>query len=173
MIGTESKLWKRMTDVNAEGGWTRLRSLDRIESPITPGASDIVYSGRVNSGWIELKTASWPRAGRAFTLHSPFTAAQSTWLLSHHNPAHNQRSYLLLGIIGPRTWREFILFDARTAVALLQGRAGVPHEKLLKRIGVRQFSSMSDLIEALDEENGEEDEDRSDLTQLRSITHDS
>lgn len=147
MIGTESKLWKRMTMADLVAP---LPSLRRIESAITPGASDVVYTGRVNAGWIELKTSAWPRARRPFTLHSPFTIEQSRWLLSHDNPTHHLRSWILLGVIGPRTWQRFILFNPQDSIALLQGRKGVAHEILLRRHAVREFFSMEEVLRSLD-----------------------
>ena len=145
MNGTESRLWDKMKEHDAV-----LKSLRRIESPITPGASDVEYVGARQHGWIELKTAAQPRKGRPYSLHCDFTVAQSEWLLAHDHPPTNLRSFLLIGILGPRTWREFVLIDARNSIALIKGRDGVPHEELLKRKGVDVFVVMRQLIDRLD-----------------------
>lgn len=127
-----------------------MRSMHRIESGITPGASDVEYAAHVFHGWIELKTAAQPRKGKPYALHCAFTTTQSEWLLQHNDTKQYLRSWLLLGIIGPRTWREFILIDPNNAIALLQGRTGIAHEELLVRAGVHQYASMRGLIKSLD-----------------------
>lgn len=127
-----------------------LRSIRRIESPITPGASDVVYVGHKYHGWIELKTTQKPRPRRPFSLHSPYTLTQNEWLLAHNDPKQSLRSWLLLGIIGPRTWRGFVLVDPKNSVALLQGRKGIPHEELINRPGVRQYETIKEFMLGLD-----------------------
>lgn len=148
MNGTESKLWRRMAEMNEALGYP-IRSLRRFESPITPGASDVEYVAKKYCGWIELKTCSMPRAERPFTLHCAFTVAQSEWLLSH-SMTKCQRSWLMLGVLGPRTWRRFILVDPENAIALIAGRDGIPHEELLIRSAVRAYDRMEDLLRGLD-----------------------
>jgi hypothetical protein len=141
MIGTESKLWQSMSRYREQ-----FKSLTRIESPIVCGIPDVEYVSPFAHGWIELKTASPPLKGKKYFLHSYFTLAQSSWLLSHHQPTNNLRSYLLLGVLGPRTWRRFVLLEPNAALLLVKGWVGIPHEELESRPGVIVTRSIEEVM---------------------------
>jgi len=126
-------------------------SLRRIESPITPGASDVEYVSSHVQGWIELKTCDNPRKGKQFYLHCSFTPAQGEWLMQHHAPERNLRSYMLLAVLGPRTWKEFLLLEPSCAMLLVAGWRGIPHEDLRKRKGVRTFGTMGEVAKVISE----------------------
>ena len=145
MIGTESRLWEvlKASVARFPGRFTR------IESGTVDGISDVEYILPPWHGWIELKTLHWPRKGRPFSLHCPFTLSQCSWLLDHHRPADNLRSWLLLGVVGPRTWARFILIRAPLTTHLLEIRQGPPHEWLLGLDGVRDSRQMSGVIATL------------------------
>lgn len=141
MIGTEAKLWTTLSKHEE-----LFNSLSRIESPITPGASDVEYVCAASSGWIELKTCNAPRLGKHFYLHAPFTPAQANWLLTHHAPAQSLYSYLLLAVLGPRTWKEFLLIEPQQALLLVAGWKGVTNEDLRSRPGVYQCKTLNDVL---------------------------
>ncbi len=141
MIGTESKLWRSMSRYREQ-----FKSLTRIESPIVCGIPDVEYVSPFANGWIEIKTASPPLKGKKYFLHSYFTMAQCSWLLSHHQPSNNLRSYLLLGVLGPRTWRRFVLLEPKAALLLVKGWVGIAHEELETRAGVIVARSMDEVM---------------------------
>lgn len=145
MIGTESRLWQVME--HAVSQCYKDACFTRVESPITPGCSDVEYT-RMGpwKGWIELKTANVPRARRGVRLHSPFTFAQAAWLLTHQNEKTWQRSWLLIGLIGPRTWRSFVLVDPVQALKLLSVRKSEAHEEFFARKGVHMLKSMKEVL---------------------------
>ena len=130
MIGTEAALWRAL-----RGARTRRDLLTRVETGETAsGVSDVEYVLRSSGhhGWIELKTFSTDNETRALRLHSPFTFAQASWLLSHHIPERKLVSWLLLGRLGPRTWRELILVPPDIAAThLMSGRSMASIEKLV------------------------------------------
>ena len=142
MIGTESKLWKSLSQHNEE-----FISLERVESPITPGVSDVEYVARDRSGWVELKTCHAPRPGKRFTLHSPLTTAQVKWLLNHHTPTQHLYSYLLLAVLGTSTWKEFLVVEPSQSVLLVAGWKGVANEELRARPGVWSCTKIQDVVE--------------------------
>jgi hypothetical protein len=145
MIGTESKLWQHLRTEIAEQ--VPRAAFDRIESPITPGASDVHYVMKPWSGWIELKTAAWPRRiNRGITLHSPFSLSQLGWLLMHHDRAHHLRSWLLIGIIGPRTWRNFLLCEPTPSTRLLAIRKATALELFLTLPGVYNIPDIKNVV---------------------------
>lgn len=119
---------------------------DRIESPITPGASDTTYVGDGASGWVELKTAKWPRPGKPLRLRCEFSIGQAQWLVSHHKPTINLHSYLLIGIIGPATWSRFLLCDAHAALMFMEGRERRPLDKVLNHKGIYNFAFITDVL---------------------------
>ena len=147
MIGTESKLWDSLNVYSKDYPEAHLA---RVESPITPGCSDVEYTrlGPWN-GWIELKTASRPRPGKAFTLHSPFTFAQAAWLLTHQNEKARQRSWMLIGVLGMHTWKGFVLVEPTPALKLLSVRKSEPHEEFLRRKGVEWLGTMKDVLKRI------------------------
>lgn len=141
MIATEAKLWRHMCN-EIHFDWT----FDRIESPITPGASDVTYVSSEASGWVELKTAKWPRPGKPLRLRCEFSIAQASWLLAHHKPHLKLNSYLLIGILGPTTWARFLLCDAPAALIFMEGRPRVALDQILSSTGVHDFCSISAAI---------------------------
>lgn len=145
MISTESKLWKllRQTVKAAcpEHKYTRIETGGTVE-----GVSDIEYAAFPWRGWIELKTAIWPRPGRPFRLQSAYTLAQCSWQVSHHDLASNLRSWVLIGIVGIRTWRSFILIPAPLTTHLIQGRKNLPHERLLSFPGILCKQHLRDVL---------------------------
>lgn len=147
MIGTESKLWA-LLDSNVSEHY-RTAHFSRIESAITPGCSDIHYAMTPWAGWIELKTASPPREGKALALHSPFTFAQASWLLNNNETADHQRSWMLIGILGARTWKGFVLVQPVPALKLLKVRKGEAFDKFLLRAGVYQEHTMKDVLKRI------------------------
>ena len=144
MISTESKLWQHL--VGEVEHQEPDAAFHRFESPITPGASDVHYVTAHWCGWIELKTAAWPRGKDPLRLHSPFTLAQATWSLNHHAPQRHLRSWLLVGIIGPRTWKGFVLCNPANAVQLLNVRSSMPLQRFLLRVGVYHHVSIVDVV---------------------------
>ena len=130
MIGTETALWRAL-----RGARERRDLFTRVETGETAsGVSDVEYVLRASGhhGWIELKTFSTERDDRTIRLHSPFTFPQASWLLSHHMPERKLISWLLLGRLGPRTWRELILVPPDIAVThLMSGRSMASVEKLV------------------------------------------
>ncbi len=130
MIGTERALWRTLSAASDPRD-----QLTRIETGVTmTGVSDVEYVFRTTGhhGWVELKTFAIERDDRPFTLHSPFTFAQASWLLLHHMPEHKLVSWLLLGRLGPRTWKEFILVPPDIAVTrLMEGRRRPTVDKLV------------------------------------------
>ena len=141
MIRTESRVWQKLKTYG-----DRFTSLERVESPITIGCSDVSYVGPSTSGWIELKTCNWPAPRKPIYLHAPFTLAQSNWLREHHDPEHNLHSYLLIAVVGARTWKEFLLIDPNPATFLLAGWRGMAHERLLTKRGVRRCATLDDVV---------------------------
>lgn len=130
MTGTETALWRALSKAQQP------RDLfTRIETGGTVGGvSDVEYVLRASGhhGWIELKTFSTDDDTRAIRLHSPFTFPQASWLLAHHMPERKLISWLLLGRLGPRTWRELILVPPDIAVThLMSGRRTASVEKLI------------------------------------------
>jgi len=114
MIGTEKALWRSLSKASEPRDL-----LTRIETGETAsGVSDIEYVFRHTGrhGWVELKTFSTDRNDKPITLHTPFTFGQASWLLAHNIPEQKLFSYLLLGRLGPRTWREMFLVPADIAV---------------------------------------------------------
>jgi hypothetical protein len=130
MIATENKLWSGLKKFEDE-----FKSLQRVESPITPGASDVEYVTTRRSGWIELKTCHMPRPGKRFSLHCPLSTTQVEWLLTHHNPSQSLHSYVLLAVMGKTTWQEFVVVEPQIAVFLVAGWKGLPHEELRQKFG--------------------------------------
>lgn len=130
MIGTEKALWRALSNASQP------RDLfTRIETGATaPGVSDVEYVLRDTGqhGWVELKTFATDRDDKSISLHAPFTFAQASWLLSHHMPEHRMYSWLLLGRLGPRTWKELILVPPDIAVTkLMMGRRTASVDKLV------------------------------------------
>jgi hypothetical protein len=82
-------------------------------------------------------------------LHSPFTPAQSAWLFDHHQPAYNLRSYMLLGVLGSRTWSEFLLLEPKAALLLVAGWRGVTQEEMRKREGVHILPTVDEVARYL------------------------
>ena len=145
MIGTEQRLWRIMkteTDLTPH-------KFTRIETSTVEGVADVEYVAHPWQGWIELKTANLPRIGRAFFLHSPFTLAQCSWLLAHDAPKYHMRSWLLLGLIGSRTWKGFVLFPATMTTHLLHVRKSPAHDWLLNRKGVKLCTKMHEVVQLL------------------------
>lgn len=130
MIGTEKALWRALS--NASGPRDLLT---RVETGMTAGGvSDIEYVFRTTGhhGWLELKTFATDRDDRPISLHTPFTFAQASWLMAHHMPELKMYSWLLLGRLGPRTWKELILVPPDiAAVKLMMGRRTASVDKLM------------------------------------------
>lgn len=146
MIGTESRLWEVLQGAarEARGRFTRIET-----AATSAGVADVEYVLLPWHGWIELKTCAPPRRGRPFNLHCPFTISQCSWLVSHHAPAHRLRSYVLIGVTGPRTWSRFVLVSAPASTHLLATRKGLAHEKLLTAKGVWSATTLQGVIAAL------------------------
>lgn len=147
MIGTESRLWQMLRD--NVGEHYADAHFARIESPITPGCSDVHYALQPWTGWIELKTASKPRPHKPLSLHSPLTLAQASWLLHHRDTQNYQRSWLLIGLLGPRTWRGFLLVAPVPALKLLKVRKGEPFEDFLLRPEVYPLPTIKDVLKRI------------------------
>ena len=147
MIGTESKLWKILDQASQDAG-----VFTRIETSTAVGIADVEYVAQPWHGWLELKTASMPRAGKPFSLHSPFTIAQCSWLVSHNAPRHFLRSWVLIGVIGARRWKQFILLPAQHTVHLIHVRKSPAHEWLLKRKGVFYSTAIQDIVASIQRE---------------------
>jgi hypothetical protein len=146
VISTEQRLWqvvKKQTDKLPAVTYTR------IETGTIDGVSDIEYVAPPWCGWIELKTARMPRAGKPFSLQSDFTLLQCDWLLRHHVLSQRLRSWVLLGVVGQRTWKEFVLFPAPLTTYLLRARKGPAHEWLLARKGVVCCGAIREAIAAI------------------------
>lgn len=143
MIGTESKLWEAL-DSHApnESTFTRIETITRL------GVSDVEYALKPWHGWIELKTSSSRRNGR-LTLHSAFTLPQAQWLAVHHDPKHHMRSWLLIGFLGPRTWREFMLLPPNAAIHLVHVRKAPSYIMMRGHKGVVTCSTMDEVIATL------------------------
>ncbi len=139
MIGTETKLWRHILNGVSD---PTLIELDRIESPITPGASDVTYVCPNGSGWIELKTAKWPKAARPLRLNHEFSFEQAQWLLRHHKPSIHLRSWLLVGFAGKSSWEKFLLLDAYGALVLIDGRPSREMTFILKNSGAFMYDSI-------------------------------
>lgn len=138
MIGTEQKLWQRMRDTAPKA-----LEMTRIETPTRAGVSDVEYVVRGGvHGWIELKTSSTKNESSLLTLHTPLTLQQLTWLLSHHNPKTHLCSWLLIGFLGPRTWRMFMLVPPKHATGLLHMRRAPLLHDLLRRPEVSTFTNV-------------------------------
>jgi hypothetical protein len=143
MIGTEQRLWKvlkRSADAVKKDSFTR------IETATVDGVSDVEYVLYPWHGWVELKTVTWPRQGKPFSLHTPFTLAQCTWLLNHDNVGLHMRSWLLIGVVGARTWKRFILVPANLSTFLLHVRKAPAHEKLLGMAGIISADNTDDIV---------------------------
>ena len=67
MIGTESKLRQTLDAASDDAKHT----LTRIETSTIDGVSDVEYVASPWHGWIELKTANWPRCGKPFHFTRP------------------------------------------------------------------------------------------------------
>lgn len=145
MIGTESKLWETLeraakgTDCN----------MNRIETTTRNGVSDVEYVTPKWNGWIELKTSSAMKDSSKLTLHCPYTSWQLQWLLDHDKPTRNLRSWLLIGRIGSRTWKEFLLLPPRLSVACLQFRKVPRIDKLCETKGVIRCADAHEVIHTL------------------------
>jgi hypothetical protein len=153
MISTESKLWRSLKERHEH----EFKALERLESPITLGCSDVIYRATRAAGFIELKTCNTPPRGKPFYLHSPFTLAQSTWLCSFHNPKQSLYSYLLIAVIGVRTWKEFLLIEPQSAMFLLAGWRGVAHEKFLKKRGIFRCEQLENVVQIITDRKGVKD----------------
>ncbi len=145
MIDTEAKLWAKLDAA------TKSRGLfTRIETSTVAGVSDVEYVMEPWCGWVELKTCNHPRPGKPYSPHSEFTLSQASWLLAHHNTRFYQSSWLLMGVIGPLTWREYILLEPTQALMLLRGRKIVSGENLCRWTkGVYVCKTMDDVVDQL------------------------
>lgn len=110
MIGTEKRLWATLKATNEKSEDARMK-MTRIETSTVTGVSDIEYVSPKTGwhGWIELKTSSTKKLDAAIRLHHPLSLQQLAWLVSHNAPQYHLRSWLLVGFLGARTWREFAL----------------------------------------------------------------
>lgn len=147
MISTEKRLWqviKRGAKKHPTHKYTR------IETVTVDGVSDVEYSAPPWHGWLELKAANMPGVGRPFRLHSDFTLAQCSWLIAHHTPRNRIRSWMLIGIIGKRTWQGFVLISAPLTTHLIKGRKGCPHEQLFSYDGVRWFCEIREMYQIIE-----------------------
>lgn len=145
MIGTESKLWENLQ--NAAKGTSC--HMTRIETSTCNGVSDVEYVTDNWHGWIELKTCSIQRDTSLFTLHSPYTTAQAQWLIDHHDPDKNLRSWLLIGRIGSRTWKEYILIPPRQSIVCLHIRKASRATTVFGKPGVIRCLDSHSVIEVL------------------------
>lgn len=145
MIGTETKLWKHLQQ---RGELLGSECFDRIESPITPGASDVTYAGALFSGWIELKTAAMPRPGNPLKLKCEFTMNQFIWLINHHDSKKHLQSWVLIGFPGSSAWRGFCLVSAPVASFLLEDRR-ISFCDFLKRSGVYFDKSIATTLQRI------------------------
>lgn len=150
MIGTENKLWDNIgraakgTDCN----------MNRIETTTRDGVSDIEYVAqgkrkKVWHGWIELKTSSAQKDSSKLTLHTPYTPAQVQWLLDHDNPEQNMRSWLLIGRVGVRTWKEYLLITPRASVMCMQFREVPRVADVYNKQGVIRCATAHEVIQVL------------------------
>lgn len=155
MIGPESRLWTTLaanaTAAQAAHGLD-VRSFTRIETATQVGVSDVEYAIDRFCGWIELKTSSVRKETSKLTLHSPFTTSQWRWLSRHHRPSANQRSWLLVGRLGPRTWTEFLLLTPRPAFVLTQMRVAPLLQEVRELPGVYTFAHALDLLHFIGKE---------------------
>ena len=157
MIATESRLWQKLAEAAilvrgdpAEVGRLNVRSLSRIETPSTQnGVSDVEYAINRYSGWIELKTSSIKRDESKLTFHAPFTTAQYTWIRTHHLPSYYQRSWLLVGRMGVRTWSEWLLIPPRPALLLTQMRVAPSLLHIREQRGVHSFLTAREVLSFL------------------------
>lgn len=145
MIGTESKLWENLQ--NAARGTPC--HMTRIETSTANGVSDVEYVTENWHGWIELKTCSVQRDTSLFTLHCPYTTAQAQWLIDHHDLGKSLRSWLIVGRIGSRTWKEYILIPPRESVICLHIRKASRLSEVFKKQGVMRYKTPQEVIAAL------------------------
>lgn len=146
MNGTEARLWKVLSGAANANGYED--SFTRVESSTVDGISDVEYviKGKPWHGWIELKTVNMPLMRRPFSLHTPFTLAQMAWLIRHDDHAHYLRSWLMLGVIGARTWKYFVLVPAKLSIYFVNVRKGTPHEILLSMPGVLITNDIKEVL---------------------------
>jgi len=141
VIGTEQKLWEAMRRECPQG-----LKLARIETATHDGVADVEYVSRTASGWIELKTSS---AVRTLRLHHPLSVQQMQWVIEHHAPTRNLRSYVLIGILGPRTWRGLVLLEPPAIAFVVKGRKTTALAKVLAHPKARWFKNVAQALEAL------------------------
>jgi hypothetical protein len=145
MIGTESKLWDNLQ--NAAKGTSC--NMTRIETSTCNGVSDVEYVTSNWHGWIELKTSSAQRETSLLNLHTPYTSAQLQWLLDHHDVERHLRSWLVIGRVGVRTWREYLLIPPRESVICMQFRKVSRVIDVQQKHGVIRCATAHDVIAAL------------------------
>lgn len=144
MIGTETKLWKTLSAAAEES-----QVYTRIETSTATGVADVEYVASPWHGWIELKTCEVLRETSRLTLESPYTLAQLGWLLTHHDPAHHLRSWLLVGFRGARTWREWWLLSPRASAALVHVRKAPSVQEMRSRKGIVRAATAQDVVKAV------------------------
>jgi len=111
---TEQGLWSTLTRHCPN----ELR-MNRIETGIMLGVSDIEYVGAKANGWLELKVGVIGHTH--LRLGHEVTREQAIWLLEHNRRTIPLRSWLLVGIhapCAPRRWQQFLLGTPSMAALL-------------------------------------------------------
>lgn len=145
MIGTESKLWENLERAAKGTDCT----MNRIETTTRNGVSDVEYVTPEWHGWIELKTSSAQRDNSLLTLHTPYTSQQLQWLLDHDDRDHSLRSWLLIGRVGVRTWKEYLLMTPRASVMCMQFRKVSRVSDVYDKQGVIRCATAHEVIQIL------------------------
>jgi hypothetical protein len=149
--GTEKALWTRLQGVALETSSRTETGMHftRIECSSALGVSDVEYVMLPRHGWIELKAATSKGDSKPLRLHEPFKATQAQWLISHHSPANNLHSFLLVGIMGQREWKEYLVLTARASLALLHRRLAPTYGTLKQTPGVVHCTNMKSVLRAI------------------------
>ena len=146
MIGTEQKVWEglRKAAEQIDGRFT----LTRIETLTRVGVSDVEYASSHAHGWVEIKTSSSRETGN-LVLHHPFSIAQQQWLSLHHDPKRYLHSWLLVGVLGARTWRELLLLPPAVSIQLVHVRPAPLYEHIMDDARVVRCKDMHQVARAI------------------------